>query len=431
MEENYDDVPVLDKLLIKKLEHEKMFAGCLFVDPQELRQSCEWLDPADITDNVIRACWQYVLDHDSPRAAHEWSIKTENLATFARYATRIPTSLDAEFYAVEITDAAYMIECLNQIGQMSRAVMDNDPERLKSIAQAVADKTPRKSEKIPTLAEVGIQFYQDIDNLGNVIETTGISSLDAAMGGLERDSLTIVAGRPGMGKSSLALQMAHANAKAERKVLLFELEMSERAVIARMACGRAHVAWRDVKSKRATKDQIAHVREMISEIIDDGASLVSIDTTPDLTCAAMMRKVKQEKPDVVIVDHLGLMDFAKRGSDNEVVRLGNVSRWGKIIAKKAHVPVVMLHQLNRAVEARESKVPTLADLRGSGEIEQDADNVLFLYRPDYYEGAKEDQTVKVVDMKIIIAKLRDGQSNVQVNLKYDLREQWFYPVAKL
>ena len=235
--------------------------------------------------------------------------------------------------------------------------------------------------------------------------TTGINSLNAKIGGLHNSDLMILAGRPGMGKTSLATNIAY-NAASRwlrdnadgippeknmgAKTAFFSLEMSADQLATRVLAEQSGIsgeALRMGKISRADFQNLSRAARELQELP------LFIDDTPGLTIAALRTRARRLKRrhDVgfIVVDYLQLLQGTGRGNENRVNEISEISRGLKTLAKELHVPVLALSQLSRAVEQREDKRPQLSDLRESGSIEQDADMVWFVFREDYYEAAKE------------------------------------------
>jgi replicative DNA helicase len=280
--------------------------------------------------------------------------------------------------------------------------------------------------------------------------TTGLESLNSKIGGLHKSDLVIVAGRPGMGKSSLATNIAFAAAQrllrdredgiepaksAGTAVALFSLEMSADQLATRILAEQSGISSENLRMGRISQQEFRQLARAAAEL----QSLpLYLDDTPGLTIAALRtraRRLKRQKGiGMVIVDYLQLLQGTGRSSnDNRVNEISEISRGLKTLAKELDVPVVALSQLSRAVEQREDKRPQLSDLRESGSIEQDADIVLFIYREDYYLAAKQpaddhpeidkwrEEMARVYGMaEVIVAKQRHGSTG-KVRLKFDSR----------
>ena len=281
--------------------------------------------------------------------------------------------------------------------------------------------------------------------------TTGLESLNSKIGGLHKSDLIIVAGRPGMGKSSLATNIGFACAQrllrdredgiepvksAGTPVALFSLEMSADQLATRILAEQSGISSENLRMGRISQQEFRQLARAAAEL----QSLpLYIDDTPGLTIAALRtraRRLRRQKGiGMVIVDYLQLLQGTGKGSsgDNRVQEISEISRGLKQLAKELDLPVIGLSQLSRAVEQREDKRPQLSDLRESGSIEQDADIVIFIYREDYYLAAKqpaddhpdfaawqEEMARNYGRAEIIVAKQRHGSTG-KVRVKFDSR----------
>jgi replicative DNA helicase len=288
--------------------------------------------------------------------------------------------------------------------------------------------------------------------------TTGLDTLNSKIGGLHRSDLIIVAGRPGMGKSSLATNIGFAAAQrflrdaedgiepaksAGAPVALFSLEMSADQLATRILAEQSGISSENLRMGKISQQDFRQLARAAAEL----QSLpLYIDDTPGLTIAALRtraRRLKRQKGiGLIVVDYLQLLQGTSRGSnDNRVQEISEISRGLKQLAKELNVPVIGLSQLSRAVEQREDKRPQLSDLRESGSIEQDADIVLFIYREDYYLAAKqpgddhpdfaawqEEMARAYGRAEVIVAKQRHGSTG-KVRLRFDSRITKFSDAA--
>jgi len=296
--------------------------------------------------------------------------------------------------------------------------------------------------------------------------TTGLDSLNAKLGGLHNSDLLIVAGRPGMGKSSLGTNIAFAAARrflrdqedgiepaksAGAAAALFSLEMSADQLATRILAEQSGISGENLRMGKISQQEFRSLARAAAEL----QSLpLYIDDTPGLTIAALRtraRRLKRQKNiGLIVVDYLQLLQGTGRNSnENRVQEISEISRGLKQLAKELNLPVIGLSQLSRAVESREDKRPQLSDLRESGSIEQDADIVLFIYREDYYVAAKEPKAptdnddIKIVEAhaqwrqdmervyglaEIIVAKQRHGATG-KVRVKFDSRITRFSDLA--
>lgn len=206
---------------------------------------------------------------------------------------------------------------------------------------------------------------------------------------------------------------------------MFSLEMSRRQLWSRAACGMLGFDIRAVRSRRLNEDQIDELRRKSLELASLYGDKLLIDDSTGQTSETIWAKVARHKPTAIVVDHTSLVNDK---DVSEVRRIGKVSWFGKRIAKEFNLVAIYLQQLNRGTEMRDNKHPTMADLRDSGELEQNADNVIFIYREDYYD--QDSVPLEVAPAELNIAKFRDGVRNVKVNLSFHLRRQWFTRVGE-
>jgi replicative DNA helicase len=242
---------------------------------------------------------------------------------------------------------------------------------------------------------------------------TGFTDLDRLTGGFRPANLVVVAARPSMGKTALALCMAeHACLSDNRAVAIFSLEMSGEELIQRLLCSAAMVDASRMRTGRLSQDDWPRVSQAADRL---SKARLFIDDSEGMTVAEMRTKARRLKSqagglDLVIVDYIQLMEAPvnlRRRDDNRVQELSGISRSLKLLARDLDCPVVCVSQLNRAPEARNDKRPLLSDLRESGAIEQDADLVLMIYRDDYYDDDSPDKGIAEVNL----AKHRNGPTD--------------------
>jgi replicative DNA helicase len=295
--------------------------------------------------------------------------------------------------------------------------------------------------------------------------TTGISSVNAKIGGLHDSDLMILAGRPGMGKTSFATNIAY-NAASRwlrdhedgvppeknigAKVAFFSLEMSADQLATRILAEQSGVSGEALRMGKISKEQFQQLARAVQEL---QKLPLYIDDTAGLTIASLRTRARrlQRRHDIgfIVVDYLQLLQGSSKSGDNRVQEISEISRGLKTLAKELNVPVMALSQLSRQVESREDKRPQLSDLRESGSIEQDADMVLFVFREDYYVAAKEPKRpMEGDDIKIhaaheewasemervfglaevIVAKSRHGSTG-KIRLQFDAKTTKFHDLA--
>ncbi len=330
----------------------------------------------------------------------------------------VPTAIHAEGYAQIVADTARrrsLLQAASDIAQLAYAE-ERDIDEIEADALRLLCAAQRGSGKMRSARHVAAEVFDMVSawakaplKPGQVRGlSTGFHALDTALGGLASDTLNILAGRPGMGKSALAFNIAGNVARQGKHVVVFSLEMSRRKVMARMACRHAQVNWLRVQQGTTPDQDLTRLMQTIGEL---GELPMHISDATDLTTAqvrAEVARVNAHTPlSLAVVDHIGLL--ADR-DDNEVRRLGTITWALKRIAKDFSVPVLALAQLNRGVELRSEKQPVLADLRESGKIEENADIVLMMYRAKYYDPKANDE------VEVIARKNRDGEANATAHL---------------
>ena len=239
---------------------------------------------------------------------------------------------------------------------------------------------------------------------------TGYSAVDRKIGGLNKSDLILIAARPGMGKTSFALNIAVNVALKKRRVAIFSLEMSSEQITSRILSCEALVESNRLRS--GSLEEADWVKLVQTAQVLSGAQIF-IDDTAGITVSEMKAKLRRlHDVDLVIIDYLQLMSSGKR-TDNRVQEVSEMTRNLKLMARELDVPVVVLSQLSRATESRTGHRPMLSDLRESGSIEQDADIILFLYREGYYDkdnSGDEGVTVDQNSGECIVAKNRHGET---------------------
>jgi len=239
--------------------------------------------------------------------------------------------------------------------------------------------------------------------------TTGLKDLDKKINGLNKSDLILIAARPGMGKTSIALNIALAAAKKyDKTVAFFSLEMSREQLAMRLVSNESFVDNQKLVTGKLTEDEWGKIAIASAALSQTD---LRVDDNPSITVAEMNAKCRRiDNLGLVLIDYLQLMTSAGQGQTsnnaNRVQVVSDISRALKIMAKELNVPVICLSQLSRANESRQDKRPMLSDLRESGAIEQDADEVMFIYRDDYYNPNSPEKNVA----EIIVAKNRHGET---------------------
>lgn len=299
---------------------------------------------------------------------------------------------------------------------------ENEPKVLiDSAEQKIFDIRRDNTQGLEVLSKVVLREFDRLDALNRNADDllrpipSGIGDLDRVITGLNRSDLILLAARPGMGKTSFALNIArYASLTAKKTVAFFSLEMTKEQLASRLISTEALVQGTKLRTGKLSDEEWVR-------IVSAGDVLSKcefyLDDTPGITVAEIKSKLRRLKNiDLVVIDYLQLMTSGRR-IDNRVQEVSEITRNLKILAKEINVPVICLSQLNRAAESRQDHRPMLSDLRESGSIEQDADIILFLYREGYYakSGESEDDApagpaTDENSGECIVAKNRHGET---------------------
>ena len=305
--------------------------------------------------------------------------------------------------AGEIADAAY-----NPLGREPRAILDEAESRVFEIAEQGARGQQGFQELSPLLTQViervELLYARKSDVTG---VPTGFTDLDRKTSGLQEGDLIVIAGRPSMGKTAFALNIAeHIALSFKLPVAIFSMEMGATQLAMRLLGSVGKLDQHKLRTGQISDDEWARLSDALGKLSD---AQMHIDETPALNALELRARVRRlarqygGKLGAVVVDYLQLMQAVAQG-ENRATEISEISRSLKALAKELRVPVLALSQLNRSVEARPDKRPLMSDLRESGAIEQDADVIFFIYRDEVYNEESSDKGVA----EIIIGKQRNG-----------------------
>ncbi|MDP9347994.1 MAG: replicative DNA helicase [Gemmatimonadota bacterium] len=341
----------------------------------------------------------------------------------------VPTAANLEYHAKIVREKALLrrlIEAATTIIQDTFAnqgdveeILDQAEQRIFQIAQTHERKGFVWIKELlwPAMEQIEL-LSQNSSSVTGV--PTGFADLDNLTAGFQRGDLIVVAARPSMGKTAFTLNIAqHAAIAAKKAVAFFSLEMSKESLVQRMLTSEARVDAGRVRTGRLRDDDYPRLAQAAGLL---NTAPVYIDDTPGISVLEMRakaRRLKSDRPDLamIMVDYLQLMTGNGR-TENRQQEVSEISRNLKALAKELEVPVVALSQLSRAVEQRPDKRPMMSDLRESGAIEQDADVIMFLYRPEYYFGpVDKDGNSLEGRAEVIVSKQRNGATGT-VNLAF-------------
>ena len=430
----------MDELLMRAMPHspeaEQAVLGSMLIDADCVKDVMDKLQPEDFYLRQNRGIFEtiytmfiYSKPIDGVTVAGEMEKNGLYTDTTRSYLLQLmevtPTSANVMEYVRIVRDKALQRAVALAAADITAMVQDgagSAGDMLESAEQKIyAIRRGRSAQNMVPISVV----LQDV--MGHLAEltanggstlpglSTGFSAVDGKINGLNKSDLLLLAARPGMGKTSMALNVALAAAKESGKtVAIFSLEMSREQLVTRLIAAEGLV--------ENTRLTTGNLRESDWVKIAEAASTLSrtdirIDDNPLLTVADMNAKCRRlDNLGLVVIDYLQLMTSAGGKSysgENRQQAVSDISRMMKIMAKELQVPVLCLSQLSRANEKREDKRPMLSDLRESGAIEQDADIVMFLYRDDYYNEDSEKRNIA----ECIVAKNRHGETG-KVELRW-------------
>lgn len=413
-----------DLSLNSQADVERLFAGCVFTNPISAVQQAGWLEPSTIINEKVRQFWSQIKATVTPGMNPDTAIE---LAISAGLATGIASDLimwsqDIPFsqltapYANEISRRAYITQMSSRLGDLVKAIQKADDTDVKRIVAEMHGASPSASLIAPDAYEVATAFAEVVDSDMRSVPFY-LSPLDRATGGMERQTLTILAARPSVGKTALGWQVAQAAAYSKKSCLFFSMEMSQANLWARAACPKIGTTWRDVRAGKLSPEQRERLKEesyALALQFEDNLRVIDTPQTTD----TIWQMVAQYRPDLVVVDHLRLV---KDVHISEIKRLGIISQRLKDIAKNFSCAMLLLAQLNRQSESAQDKRPILSHLRDSGEIEENGDLILMMHREEFQGEQKPPKS----PTEIWVRKFRDGPRDVLIKLLFDPRQEWF------
>jgi replicative DNA helicase len=355
-------------------------------------------------------------------------------------AESVPTAVNAPHYARIVRDKSKLRHLLDAAGHILREahessespnlIIDKAEQRIFEIAQSSEVQEP---SALSALIQQAFEQLQARAESGQTLTgvATGFNPLDEMLNGMQRGEMLVLAARPSMGKTALALNIAEQVAVDRKQpVAVFSLEMGKQQLAERLLSSNSGVDGQKIRRNQLSEEELRRLQETAAEL---SAAPMFIDDTPGLSIlelrAKARRLVSQHDIKMIMIDYLQLL--SSPGSESRTQEVSLISRSVKGLARELNLPVLVLSQLNRNPEGRESKRPMLSDLRESGSIEQDADVVMMLHREDYYHHDDEWKTEnadKLGVSELIIAKQRNGPTGT-VNLQFNKETVRFHTAA--
>ncbi len=422
------DINAIGRIPPHNIEAEQAVLGCMLLDADVIPTVTELIKSEDFYRDDHREICEAIVDITEKAGPVDIITVSEQLQLrgtldgiggldyLASITGAVPTTANAKHYAKIVEEKALLrrlIKAAADISGMSYEASEEAAFVLDRAEKSIFDILQKRSTQGFThIKDVLLETFSRLEELYNSKGfitgiPTGFNDLDFKTAGLQNSDLVLIAARPGMGKTAMALNIAqYAAVQRHVPVAIFNLEMSKDQLVNRMLCSEVMVDSQKMRTGKLEDDDWKKIAQALAPLSD---APIYIDDTPGISVMdirAKCRRLKLEKNlGLVVIDYLQLMQG--RGKiENRQQEVSEISRSLKILAKELNVPVVTMSQLSRGPESRTDHRPMLSDLRESGAIEQDADIVMFLYRDDYYNPETERKNIA----EVIIAKHRNGST---------------------
>ncbi|MFN2516875.1 MAG: replicative DNA helicase [Pyrinomonadaceae bacterium] len=428
----------LERSLPSSAEAERAILGGVILDNGLISQAIELLRPEDFyvpSHRRIFVAMTALFERGAeinPILVGE-ELKKENalesvggISFITNLTYGLPHSTNIAHYAKLVRGKSMLRQLIKAANKITQEALEqeDEPEIILDHAEheifQLADERIREGfVHVKPVAEQLLEKIQEMEGRAAVLTglTTGFADLDKLTSGLQRQDLIIVAARPSMGKTSFALMLAqNAAIHAGAVVGVFSLEMSKEALVMRMLCSQGNIDAQRFRNGFLSRPEWAQIAKSLGTLAD---TRIFLDDTAGITVLEMRAKARrlaaeQKRLDLIVVDYLQLMTGSAKRFESRQQEVSQISRELKGLAKELNVPLVALSQLSRAPESRSDHRPQLADLRESGALEQDADVVAFIYRPEQYKSPEErdslpDDQKNVAEL--IVAKQRNGPTD--------------------
>ncbi|KGG54668.1 MULTISPECIES: replicative DNA helicase [Lactobacillus] len=431
----------MDNIVSQQIPHddeaEKAVLGAIFIDPAAIADASAEVQPDDFYKRANQLVFQAMLDlSDREDAIDPLTLQDEltkknqlddigGIAYVSELAMATPTAAHVTYYAKIVHRKALLRRLISASQKIITTAMQDSDDVTDILDNAESEIMNVSSENnangfrnIKDIVNSTIDEINNIPEDGNMVTglPTGFVELDKMTTGFHDDELVIVAARPGVGKTSFALNVAqYVGLHTDKTVAMFSLEMSGEQLVQRMLASEGLINSQHLRTGQLDEDEWP---KLVAASGSLATANIYIDDTPGIKMSeirAQSRRLAKEKGNLglIVIDYLQLIEGPH--SESRQQEVSAISRQLKKLAKELHVPVIALSQLSRSVEQRQDKRPVLSDIRESGSIEQDADIVSFLYRDDYYRDEEEGEENKEVsaeddngEVEVIIEKNRSG-----------------------
>lgn len=418
----------IQKLPPQSIDAEEAILGAILTNPVCFNKICDMIKSESFYKPAHRFIYDAVTQLFAKNQAIDIVTVSEHLSESDKLekvggrayindlALNVVTTANVEYYAKIVQEKAIKRSLINAGSEIVEMAYDNytTEKTLDAAEKLIFNISQQKtSSDLVAVKDLVLTSYEQIEYRYNhrdelIGVPTGFYDLDMMTSGLQKSDLIILAARPSMGKTALALNIAqNVGLKANKPVAIFSLEMPKEQLVQRMLCSEAEVDSQRLKTgMMQAKDweKLTTTMNLFADapiFIDDYAGA----TVMDLRAKCRRLAMEEKELGLIVIDYLQLMEGTSGGSDDRNQQISGISRGLKALARELSVPIIALSQLSRAVESRSDKKPMLSDLRESGAIEQDADLVMFIYRDEYYNKEDTDNRGKA---ELILAKHRNG-----------------------
>ena len=422
---------VIQRIPPNDKEAEEAVLGSILLKPEALVDSMEYLSPDSFYQHANQLIYQAMMDlNDGNDPIDVTTLKSQldsknqledigGISYLTDLVNSTPTAANINYYAKIVAKKSTLRRLINTATDIVTSGYEDQGEDITSILDDAernimdvgADQNNSGFKNIHDLMQTALDNAEKLSEDDSDVTglSTGYPYLDKITAGMHPDELTILAARPGVGKTALALNLAENVAVQDHKaVAIFSLEMSADQLASRLICAQGSIDANHLRTGQISDDERKNLIIATGSLAE---TQIYIDDTPGIKMAeirAKSRRLAKENGNLgfIVVDYLQLIEGT--GQENRQQEVSVISRQLKKLSKELHVPVLALSQLSRSVEQRQDKRPVLSDIRESGSIEQDADIVAFLYREDYYEDDKDEGDNNAGEVEVIIAKNRSG-----------------------
>ncbi len=444
--------PLKGRVPPQNLDAEMHMLASILIRPEVMHDILVYFRPEYFYAEKHRIIWQHILqllEKNDPIDLVTLASKMRDsksldaiggIEYLMEIAGSVGTSASADYFAKEVYKKAILrdlIRASNKIGEFGYneteeldATLEKCEKEIYEITQKIGNTSAQFVEIKHTLEDAWARIEKMHEQSGQLRGvTTGFKDLDNMLSGWQKSDLVILAARPSVGKTSLALDFVRNAAHAKFGVAFFSLEMSKEQLVDRMVSAESKVnSWKLRTGAKLYDNEWQLLQESLNRLRE---ARIYIDDEPAISPIKMKSKLRKMnskgKVDLVIVDYLQLMS-SQKNYDSMVNQVTEISRGLKGIAKEFNVPVIALSQLSRAVETRGGK-PKLSDLRDSGSIEQDADVVMFIHRDDYQKSASDRENTGMLEAEILVEKHRNGPTGY-VKLHFDKDKTSFVSIDR-